>query len=117
LFEYRSACAAEIGHVLSQAVFDAGGVGKVANAEAKGVGSTRRSLLGRTAVLLRRGGCRTKQHCQCLDRKSEFRNHVGYSSGYLWKNVDFQRLAASQKADGVARALLLDSDRFKLYGL
>src|ERR1700730_17000426 len=33
LFEYRSACVAEIGHVLSQAVFESCGVGNVATAE------------------------------------------------------------------------------------
>src|ERR1700730_11569255 len=83
LFEYRSASVAEIGHVLSQAVFDSRGVGNVANAEAEGVGSARRPLLGGTAILLRRGGCRAEQHCQRLDRKSDFRNHVGYSSDWI----------------------------------
>src|SRR5450631_1705454 len=99
LFEYRSACVAEIGHVLSQAVFDSRGIRNVANAQAESVGSARRPLLGGTAVLLRRGGCRAKQHCQRLDRKSDFRNHVGYSSGCsLRKKARFQRVAALTKS-------------------
>src|SRR6266702_4611976 len=44
LFEYRSACVAEIGHVLSQAVFDSRGIGNVANAVAEGVGSAHAAL-------------------------------------------------------------------------
>src|ERR1700686_1363388 len=45
LFEYRSAWVAEIGHVLSNAVFNSREVGNVADAEAERVGSARCPLL------------------------------------------------------------------------
>src|SRR4029077_18103512 len=61
LFKNQFTGLAEIGLVLPQAVLDSGRVGNVASAEAEGVGCTRGPLLGGAAILLRSGGCRTKQ--------------------------------------------------------
>src|ERR1700730_333156 len=78
LFEHRSACVAEIGLVLPQAVFDPGGVRNVASAEPEGVGRTRGPLLGSATIVLRKGTCCAKESCCHCDRKTVgVRNHIG----------------------------------------